>query len=157
MNDRDIYRLKAEYSTPQALMDVVRQARDYLKDALSGLLYEARPIKVRMNCWGELTQEGIYKVCLGGLWHLLEKGRLTTHRRRDNDRHHTVQFLNEVRFQYVGRDTVFELLGIDTGTYLYPPTYDCDDPQAVLTFLDWLVQQELGKDYQEGDSWWGAP
>ena len=143
MSDRDIDNLREQY-TPQELMATVKQARDYLRAALNGLVYEGYPIEVRMNHWGMLTKDGIYQVCLGGLWHLLQVRRLTTHSRRLSDRHPLVALLNVVRYRTLSRDTVLDLLGIDTEAYAYPPDYECDDPVAVLTFLDWLVEQDVG-------------
>lgn len=146
MSDRDIDSLREQY-TPQEMMATVKQGRDYLRAAVDGLVHEGHPIEVRMNQWGMLTQDGTYRVCLGGLWHLLEVGRLTAHSRRLNDRHPLVALLNIVRYKTLSRDIVLDLLGIDTLAYAYPADYDCDDPAAVLAFLDWLVQQEVGENH----------
>lgn len=132
-------RLKAVY-TPQQLMEVVAQARDYFKHYLGGGAYEGRPLELLVSTWG-MYRHGTYKVCVAGLWYLMEYGELLPEASRERDNTPPIMLLlNALRFPSLAKDTIMEVLGVDVSSYP-PEDWGRIDYQYILTFLDWLVLQ----------------
>lgn len=148
LTDGEVLSLSEEY-TPQELMAVVRQARDYLRDVVTaGKKYKGRPIELDMSSWGYITEYRRYKVCFAGLWYLMETGKVVSDLPY-SCKHwweceppvpNIMKFLYGLTFPSLAKDAVLELMGVDTGDYDYVVPID-DNPYLLLEFLDWLVVQ----------------
>lgn len=148
LTDGEVLSLSEEY-TPQELMAVVTQARDYLREVVTtGKEYKGRPIELEMSTWGYITEYRRYKVCFSGLWYLMETGKVVGDIPYSCDNPweceppvpNIMLFLNGLRFPSHARDAVLELMGVDTSDYDYVVPID-DNPHLLLEFLDWLVVQ----------------
>ena len=132
-------RLKAEY-TPQQLMAVVVRVRDYFREYMGGGTYSGHPLELLVSTWG-MYHRGTYKVCLAGLWYLMEYGGLLPEASRERMNTPPIMlFLNTLRFPSLAKGTIMEVLEVDVSGYP-PEDWGRIDNHYILTFLDWLITQ----------------
>jgi hypothetical protein len=134
--------LKAKY-TPQQLMVRVAMARDYFRDYMDGGTYNGRPLEIKLDTWGRLTNKGgtyTYEVCFAGLWYLMVHGELLSSNWVKVDVPPIMLFLNALRFPSLAKGTIMDVLGVDVSSYP-PEDWGRIDYHYILTFLDWLVVQ----------------
>lgn len=162
LSDSLLFALKDGYG-PEALMNAICQARNYLRDYLEGgaIKYEGHRIKLDLTQWGEVGVGGTYTICLASMWWLLQTGQLLTN--RSSHYPSIVWFIDSMRWPAPSILNIKSLLGVQIPLDLSFPrrwdnnaltssreytlsNWDSSDPYLILQFLDWLVMAYYNKE-----------
>lgn len=138
--------------TPQ-LWAVIREAHDYLHEYINGpSVIDPKYGKVRFDAgvWGE-SDGNTCTVCLAGLWFVRRVGMLVLEISVSTSFPPLADFLDDLRHpdkDYVRERVQYEL-GVDVPEDLADELaggedeWDGNNPEHILAFLQWLLQQEM--------------